>query len=295
MEKLQRKITSNGFEKMGCSTVTICSIVRDCNRNLKKNISVIEELRKFFKSSNVIVFENDSIDGTKETLSKWERESQNVNIYSENYSQKTIPKENINGVNRYYSEHRMIKMTTYRNNYLRVLNNNSEYNPDFVILIDLDIGKVSINGIAHSFGLAEQWDVVCANGYFYDAPFRKKYYDSYALVEIGNEKKAQTEESISQTRNSWSFLRPGMPLIPVYSAFGGLAIYRFEAIKGQEYRVIKNNDKSIEVRVDHFSLFQDIRNAGFTRIFINPAMTLNYFRLGTELFRKIIKRVLLKK
>lgn len=293
MENLQKKIISNGFEKMSYSTVTICSIVRDCNRNLKKNINVIEELRRFFKSSNVIVFENDSIDGTKETLSKWNNDYQNVSIYSDNYNQQTIPKEDINGVNRYYSEHRMTKMTMYRNNYLRVLNNDLEHNPDYVILIDLDIGKVSINGIAHSFGLADQWDVVCANGYFYDAPFRKKYYDSYALVEIGNEKQPQTEESISQTRNSWSFLRPGMPLIPVYSAFGGLSIYRFEAIHGHKYRVIKNNDKTIEVRVDHFSLFQDIREAGFTRIFINPTMTLNYFRLNKVLFKKIIKRVLL--
>jgi len=292
MKMLQRQITAKGFERMGRSSVIICSIVRDCNRNLKKNIPVIEEIRDCFKSSSVIVFENDSIDGTKDTLSKWKSEYQNVNIYCENYSQQTIPTENSSGVNKYYSEYRISKMTKYRNKYLSILSENSIFKADFVIVVDLDIGKLNIKGVAHSFGLADQWDVVCANGYFHDVRFRKKYYDSYPLVELGNENDNQTETTIANNRAVWSFLKPGMPLIPVYSAYGGLAIYHFEVIKNRKYGVIKNIDERVEVRCEHFSLCQDIREAGFSRIFINPAMSFTYLRLDWGLIKKFLKKYL---
>ena len=62
--------------------IAICSIVRDCNNNLKRNIPVIEKLRSHLKSSIVIVFENDSIDGTKDIFIEWNKKSSNVYIES---------------------------------------------------------------------------------------------------------------------------------------------------------------------------------------------------------------------
>ena len=49
-----------GKSLMKGSFVSICSIVRDCEFNLAKNIPRIEQLRLLFKDSEVIVFENDS-------------------------------------------------------------------------------------------------------------------------------------------------------------------------------------------------------------------------------------------
>jgi hypothetical protein len=293
-ERMQRRIMSKGYAEMGHSSVTICSIVRDCNKNLLRTIPAIEEIRNCFKSSKVIVFENDSIDGTRQTLVEWKKDYQNVNIHSDNYGQQTIPNEDISGVNRFFSEFRISKMIQYRNRYLSLLNEKSCFKADFVIVVDLDIGELDINGVAHSFGLTDQWDVVCANGYFYDASFRRRYYDTYPLVELGNENSSQTETSIADNRITWSFFRPGMPLIPVYSAYGGMAIYKFEAIENRKYSVIRNNDERVEVRCDHFSLCQDIRNAGFSRILINPAMTLNYLRFDRGLIRKFMNNAFSK-
>ena len=50
--------------------VAICSVVRDCDKSLLNNIPVIETIRSNFKSSVVIVFENDSKDRTKQILNK---------------------------------------------------------------------------------------------------------------------------------------------------------------------------------------------------------------------------------
>jgi len=63
---------------MSHSSVAVCSIVRDCNKALKHNIHTIEQLRSYFRQSLVIVFENDSKDGTKETLLKWKESSDGI-------------------------------------------------------------------------------------------------------------------------------------------------------------------------------------------------------------------------
>lgn len=166
-------------------------------------------------------------------------------------------------------------MATYRNKYLAELFD-SKFSPDYVIIVDLDISGINIPGIIHSFSLRSEWDVVCANGISYSNSLKKLYHDSYALVELGKQAVPQTEVTIFANRRLWSFLKPGFPLIPIYSAYGGLSIYRYDAIKGKSYTVIKNDDPRIEVRCEHFSLCHAIRQAGYDRIYINPTMTLRY-------------------
>jgi hypothetical protein len=36
---------------------------------------------------------------------------------------------------------------------------------DFVIILDLDVIKIDINGVLNSFELSNQWDIVTSNGY----------------------------------------------------------------------------------------------------------------------------------
>jgi len=291
MNPIQKEIIRKGYEIMKQSNLTICAIARDCNQGLINNIPVLEKFRYNFKASNVIVFENDSVDGTKQTLKQWSNDYPNVNIISSDFNTITIPNDSLDGVNKYHSFFRITKMAEYRNNYLRVLNE-SDFLADYVIIIDLDISELSIDGVAHSFGLADRWDVVCANGYWRSTSLRKRYFDTYALVELGRENETQTENTIYWDHFVWSFLRPGLPLIPVYSAFGGMAIYKFEVLKNISYSVIMNNDKRVEVKCEHFSLCDSIRKAGFSRIFINPNMTLNNHRITWKGIIGLIKRTL---
>lgn len=289
MKSNSDKIVKNGFREMNNSSLTVCSIVRDCNSSLVKNIPIIEKIRSYFSSSRVIIFENDSVDGTKNTLEKWRNDHTNVIIKSSYYDRITIPNENTSGINKYFSSYRISKMVEFRNNYLNILN---DYNnkTDYVIVVDLDVSKIDIHGIAHSFGLANEWDVVCANGYSFSPLLKKRYHDTYALIELGKENEIQTEESIYQNLYIWSFLKSGMPLIPVYSAFGGLAIYHYNVIKNKKYRLIMNNDKKVEVKCEHVSLCHDIRKSGYTRIFINPNMTLCNHTLTLNVIMNYLKR-----
>ena len=287
IEELQRE----GIRLMRNYNVAICSIVRDCNKNLHGNIVLIEKLRSYFKSSCIIIFENDSKDKTKQTLKDWSKNSSNVFIDCQNYGIKTIPDYVPNGSNKYYSFHRISKMVEYRNKYLQKLEE-IEFCPDYVIICDLDVSEIFIEGIFHSFGLKDQWDVVCANGYSLSPQLRKRYHDTYALVEIGRENTAQTEESIKKNRIKWNaIINQSQELIPVYSAHGGLSIYRYDAIKNLRYNTTKNDDPRVEMRCEHYSFCNEIRKKGFERIFINRELKLKYQMIDFKLIKKFIRDI----
>jgi len=281
------KVQSKGISLANTYNIAICSIVRDCNKNLVRNIPVIEKIRSYFKSSIVIIFENDSKDKTKQTLNKWSENSSNIYVECKNFKTITIPDSTQNGVNKYFSNSRITKMANYRNMYLNKLEE-LNLDLDYVIVVDLDVTKIHTQGIFHSFGLVDQWDVVCANGYSLSPKFKKRYHDTFALVELGNENIPQTEETIKNNARKWVFTKNVQPLIPVYSAFGGLSIYRYDAIKNLRYRTIKNEDPIVEVHCEHFSFCSDIRKKGFSRIFINPELKLKYQSVDFQLIKKYI-------
>lgn len=276
-EQNYEAVIAKGYRLMSESSVAICSIVRNSYRGLMKNIPVVEQLRLHFKHSHVIVFENDSTDMTKTILEKWGKTSKNVNVNCQDFGEKTIPKDDINGFNKYFSAFRISKMARYRNQYLEVLEG-MKNSFDYVIVIDLDIEKFSIEGIAHSFGLANYWDAITANGYSYSPSFRKRYHDTYALVGPGEVSSIQNEKTIFENQKKWAGLKHGDKLVPVYSAFGGLAIYRYDAIAKRRYEVIKNNDNRVEVRCEHFSIHH-LMQSGSSRIFINPNMPVFYEKI----------------
>ena len=294
MKEERLRIINEGYKVMSKSNLAICSIVRDCEKSLLKNIPIIEELRTKFKNSQVIIFENDSIDNTKSILKKWSEESINTIVKCDNFNKKTIPINDLNGVNKYFSEPRISKMSSYRNQYLKLLNS-LKFDYDYLIVIDLDIEKIFKDGIAHSFGLIDQWDVVTANGYSYSPSLKKRYHDTYALVEIGKENQSQDENSIIANQSKWSFLKENMPLIPVYSAFGGVAIYNYNTINNKDYKVIQNKNDRVEVRCEHFSIHQQIQNEGYNRIFINPNMKVRYQSLNFSIIKKFLNEKLFKR
>jgi len=268
--------------------IVICSIVRNCAKQLKKNIVFVDELRKYFKSSHVIIYENDSTDNTKSILEFWQKKSNNIILKFETLKEETIPKESSNGFNKYFSKQRISKMAYFRNRYMAELESLNLL-IDFVIILDLDVIKIDINGVLNSFELSNQWDIVTSNGYSRSPSLKKRYHDSFALVEIGKENYCQTEDSILKNQSKWSFLKKGLPLIPVYSAYGGLAIYKYEFIKGLKYGVVLNDDSRVQVRCEHYFLHDEITKKYGAKIFINPSMIIQYQKIDIELIIKTIK------
>jgi len=283
---------NRGKELMKNSSVSICSIVRDCQKNLENNIPIVERLRSLFKNSEVIIFENDSKDNTLKVLENYQREAYNVHILTDKYEVPSIPTHSIGGVNPYFSVSRIEKMTFYRNKYLHFLNNLG-ITRDYVIVIDLDISNFRIDGIIHSFGTLEDWDCISANGISLSATFINQYHDSYALIEHGKLNDIQTEQSIIDNRIRFSELKPGMPLVLVDSAYGGIAIYKWRTIKDIFYSCLLNNDNRVQCKSEHVGLHKKMIENGHHKIFINPSMVVKYRSISLMfLYLKLKERVL---
>jgi hypothetical protein len=288
MKNKQSSSIDMGRKNICQSVITICGIVRDCDSNLKKNIVTINKLCDIAKDYHIVIFENDSMDNTKQILREWQEYQKNVHISYNDFHTTTIPVQS-KTINRYFSRYRIEKMATYRNYYLDYISTNQIVS-DYILVIDLDVEKIPLDGILHSFGENRDWDCIAANGYIYSpsALFRKRYNDTYALVECGMENREQTELMIKQNQYRWAFLKSKMPFIRVFSAFGGLAIYKYEAIKDCRYSVIPNCDKRVEVRCEHFSLCKQMADKGFDKIYINPYMTVRYQPYIFQTIKKLL-------
>ena len=53
------------------TSVCICALVRDCAPALERNLPWLDTLCTQFRSAQVVIFENDSRDGSKEMLTSW--------------------------------------------------------------------------------------------------------------------------------------------------------------------------------------------------------------------------------
>ena len=258
------------------ANVCISALVRDCAPALARNLPWLDTLCAQFKSARVVIFENDSRDGSKEMLASWAGGKSSVKVFSENVGTRTVPANVPSGANPFYSRSRIEKMAKYRNQYLDYASRLQDL--DYLLVIDLDLHRLELDGIAHAFGQDIPWDAQFANGRISD-PWRPElgdfYWDTYAFWEIGDTS-PQTEAKMAAYGEMLKPLIKGMPLFAVQSAFGGMGLYRWEALKGLRYGLESNQDDRVEVVVEHTYLHRRLIAAGHSRLFINPSMTVYY-------------------
>lgn len=281
------------MKDIGKSRLIVCGIVRDAEHGLRTNIPVIDALCRKFGDWKVVVFENDSKDATKSILREWAATSSgHVHaICSDADIGCTIPKSSEVTVNPFFSRRRIEKMCRLRNQYLEYLEKQG-WDADYLIVADLDVASISLDGILSSFDSAHEWDSVTAFGYSTSPRLKRRYHDTYALTKWGEDAVPQTEEMTIRYADELGNLKPSHDWIRVYSAFGGLAIYRFEAIKGLRYSVLDNADPMVEVRSEHVGLYKAMIECGFDRIFINPAMRIHYQRVTLAIaWRSLCRKI----
>ena len=274
-------------------SIIICGIVRDAEKGLKRNVPVIEVFVQKFLDYKIIIFENDSIDNTKNILFNWkERSPEHIYICSEDKKAiKTIPSSKTVNCNPFFSKKRISKMVALRNQYFDFIDNN-QWEADYLMVVDLDVASLNLASILSSFSSNLDWDAVTAFGYSTAPNFKRRYHDTYALTEFCDEANPQTEHKINMLASKYGNLMNQDEWIRVFSAFGGLAIYKFEAIKGLRYLLLNNDDPNVEVRCEHFSIYKQMKERGYDKIYINPKMILKYQDLTFAIILNSIKRKL---
>lgn len=263
-------------------TAIICGMARDCARELSRNIHTIESIAVRFADYRIVVLENNSKDNTKQVLCEWANKNQKVyvsiNEFDESsYSQIPVPE----GYFPFFSQSRIQKYADYRNKLLDIVDN-SDFENDYLIMIDMDVARIDVDGFFSSFQTNFEWDAMTANGYSRSVLLRRRYHDTYALCEIGKQYLKLDFKTIVENREKFASLRKGMPFVKVLSAYGGIAIFKAKSVKGLRYYVIPNNYGGVQVRCEHSSLFFQMANHGNGKIYINPNMEVLYQRINIK-------------
>jgi hypothetical protein len=260
-EDEHRRRTALGLSRMHTSSVVVCGLARDVAPLLPLQIERIEKLGKMFDRYQVVIYENDSVDETRDLLRKWSLANRNVHLLLERLGAIRYPQIR--------SIERAERMAYYRNKCREhVLSNFPDYS--YVIVLDTDLeGGWSYDGVASTFGHHE-WDYVGSNGLLHRrsptriSPEDALHFDCWAFRRVGHDEPHPNDEI-----NALRLLR-GEPLQPVWSCFGGLGIYRMECLKSAQY---SGED------CEHVCLHRQMRKAGFTRLFLNPSQITLYDRV----------------
>lgn len=283
----------NSQKKLSELTFVICGIVRDAEKGLCHNIPVIEQFCKMTSGYNVVIFENDSKDNTKGLLKQWADRDKHVQVFCEiakTFDALFNVKMDAADVNPFYSHKRIAKMVELRNQYMDYIWDNG-LEADYLMVVDLDVDRIDLAGIVSCFKHSGNWDAVTAFGYSIGPKLRRRYHDTFALEVYDTMSKPRTEQNIYELQDKYRNLN-GDEWIRVDSAFGGLAIYRYDAIMNLRYKLLDNDDKRVACRCEHTSISIQMKERGYDKIFINPQMKIHYQRLTLKiiwnsLFRKL--------
>lgn len=272
-------------------SIVVCSIVRDAARQVLGNIPAIEWICSHFSWYRVVVYENDSKDETPLVLKKWKASNPSVCIISENLGIRTLPSRKEVASNPFFSLWRIEKMAMYRNRYLEYVESQG-WKPDYVMVVDLDVAGIDRESVMTSFSDAYDWDVVTAFGYSLSPRLDIRYHDTYALVELGKEAERQTEKGITSLSYTFAPLRDRQEWVRVYSAFGGLAVYKYSALRGARYVAEPNGDPRVESRSEHYGLYHRMNQKREICVYVNPQMRVRYQKLTWSIVFNSLRRKL---
>lgn len=261
-EKKYYEQINNGKKILENSNITILSLVRNVENYLEKNVNL---LLNFFKdhgsNTNFIIFENDSIDNTKNVLEKLKTfYSQNINVISTNLNRKHYGTVK--------DEARIKALSEYRN---LIKDRGANIQSDFVMVIDLDFEEISLDGLLNSFGWLyseKNISAVAGNSFEYKKglvpndpnrynvwnydcwAFRQNWWIDFDLI------KPCPMNIINPMYWFGLWIPPtGSSPISVNSAFGGCCIYRSNIYFKGQY-----NYTDCEHVCFHYSLYSDPTN-----------------------------------
>lgn len=193
-------------------------------------IRSIETLGEQFKDYHVIIYENNSTDQTADVLSLWMLQNPKVTIISEYLSPEQLHARTKSHALRDKAPCRMELIAYARNTVLKQAMRDEYNDYNYVVMTDLDFKHGwSVDDVIASFNCVDEWDCIAANGVHGD----RYHYDRFAYRDeqfplgpelLGEEFwRVRLEQPIA--------FAPGAPVKQVYSAFGGIALYKKASLK----------------------------------------------------------------
>jgi len=265
--------------------VLICAIVKDCGERLKNNINLSIETGKIFKKYKIVIYENNSTDDTKNILEIF-KNNEKIKIISEDISNEVIRRNSkvwsnivVSGVDK---PCKMEQTTNARNKVLDEIRK-KEYNEyTYVIWIDLDSHGWFLKGIIDSFIKKNMWDVIYANGLDHNS---HKYNDMYSYRDLyflfGPELLHEYFWNIEKEVNVLNT----EGLVPVFSAFGGIGIFKKSIFDNRKYECVVNEHVKIFYRKILHKYKRNFKNA-VLKIIENSQISTGYKDEQSNIFWK---------
>lgn len=199
--------------------ILICGAAQNVAETLDHTMRNMEELGHHFSDYKIIIYENNSNDLTPYALENWADSNPHVHIISE-----IIPKEQL-------ATSRTERIADARNKVLSAAQLYSDF--DYLLMADLDFTcDWPIAEILKTITLNQEWDCVTSNGVDPEGFYVDKYALRSKTYPLGPE---MLGFPWWQMCKDLHFTVSGEDWPPVYSAFGGLAIYRYSSLKDSWY------------------------------------------------------------
>jgi len=244
--------------------VLIVGVTRNCANTVNQDLAVLANSFSGAKKLGFFLVESDSSDGTGQKLQDLSEEQENFRFRSLGTLKNEFSK-------------RTERLAICRNEYLAEIRDTPEYrSADYIVVADWDgVNRLLKPNAVASCWSNDAWDVCTANqlGPYYDVWALRQ--SAWSPDDCWQQKEALQARGMNEygARKMAVFDRmrvisPQSDWIEVDSAFGGLAIYRKDALTSASYRGLTASGLEI---CEHVSLHADIRSRG-GRIFMNPTL-----------------------
>jgi hypothetical protein len=281
MSRFHQEQVEPGKKKAASSRIVFGVLARDVAPTVEGMKKKIEGLGDLFQDYRVVIFENDSKDGTRDLLQAWHRDNPRVQILScceEGQCECRLSVQHLHQMGMESSQ-RMDKLRHFRQKVLRYVQQHyADY--DYYLVIDFDLpGAVYRDGFLSTFA-RDDFDMVFARGLTTFPMFSPALYDGIAYLSDKDsfDDPSNDLETFLRINRNLRFLRIGDPWAPARSGFNGMAIYRMKSILHATY-TLPGGKKH---RCEHIDLHYDMYQKGFGRIYYNPSMILFAGHQGKE-------------
>ncbi len=246
-------------------------IVVGCARNIEKyldnTLNKINIIKELFKSTNVIIFENDSTDNTLNILKDWETKK----------IIKLITEKNVPGLR--------TERLAYARNIL--YKESMKYNFDLLIVLDLDVIIKDLNkeALLSCFNIKEDWAMLGGNqtNIYYDL-WALRTYDEWMPFDCWECVKIHKKSFEYCVKSRFKQIKQDSEPIKVKSCFGGISIYKRKYLDNCSYGTGLQGPEGNKYEICEHVAFNEciIKNGG--SIFINPKLITQNNDNGIEHF-----------
>jgi hypothetical protein len=245
-------------------SILIVGIVKDIAKTIHEDIKLMNESFMDFSTVSWFLVESDSNDNSVQILNELEISMSNFSFLSLGKLERDFPD-------------RTVRLAYARNRYLDAIRSSPQYS-DFQYIAVADFNSLNsklTKAAVDSCWSRNTWDVCTANqdGRYYDVWALRHHLwspnDCWEQLEFLKRYSKVPEFALYVSLNSRMIKLPqDSDWIEVESAFGGLAIYRREALLSGSYSGKNALGKPI---CEHVTLHEQISEKGF-KIFINPKL-----------------------